>query len=219
VPDPRRCQGRAYRGRTDIVLSMPNRAIYLLVVEGFADWEPAHAVAELRRHGGYRVETVGLNRDPVISMGGLRITPSRTIDELDINDVAAFILPGGDRWENMPIEAELESALKQLDARKIPIAAICAATVAISRVGLLRGRQHTSNGLSYLQSHVPDYNESQNYVAAPAVRDRGLITASGLGDIEFARELFEELNVLSAGDRELWARMFRTAQLPKEGGA
>ena len=198
---------------------MPNRAIYLLVVEGFADWEPAHAVAELRRHGGYRVETVGLDRNPVISMGGLRVTPSRTIDELDINDVAAFILPGGDRWENMPIEAELESALKQLDARKVPIAAICAATVAISRVGLLRGRQHTSNGLNYLQSRVPDYNEAQNYVAAPAVRDRGLITASGLGDIEFARELFEELNVLSGGDRELWARMFRTAQLPKEGGA
>jgi putative intracellular protease/amidase len=198
---------------------MPNRAIYLLVVEGFADWEPAHAVAELRRHGGYRVETVGLNRDPVISMGGLRITPSRTIDELDINDVAAFILPGGDRWENMPMEAELESELKQLDARKVSIAAICAATVAISRAGLLHGRQHTSNGLSYLQSHVPDYNESQNYVEAPAVRDRGLITASGLGDIEFARELLEELNVLSAGDRELWARMFRTAQLPKEGEA
>ena len=198
---------------------MPNRAIYLLVVEGFADWEPAHAVAELRRHGGYRVETVGLDRNPVISMGGLRVTPSRTIDELDINDVAAFILPGGDRWENMSMEAELELALKQLDARNIPIAAICAATVAISRVGLLRGRRHTSNGLNYLQLHVPDYNEAQNYVAAPAVRDRGLITASGLGDIEFARELFEELNVLSAGDRELWARMFRTAQLPKEGGA
>jgi putative intracellular protease/amidase len=198
---------------------MPNRAIYLLVVEGFADWEPAHAVAELRRLGGYRVETVGLDRNPVISMGGLQIIPSRKIDELDLNDVAAFILPGGDRWENMPVEAELESALKQLDARKVPIAAICAATVAISRVGLLRGRQHTSNGLSYLQSHVPDYNEAQNYVAAPAVRDRGLITASGLGDIEFARELFEELNVLSGDDRELWARMFRTAQLPKEGGA
>src|SRR2546430_14776546 len=71
---------------------MPNRAIYLLVVEGFADWEPAHAVAELRRHGRYRAETVGLDRNPVISMGGLRITPSRTIDELDINDVAVFCL-------------------------------------------------------------------------------------------------------------------------------
>src|SRR5438874_2022362 len=152
---------------------MPNRAIYLLVVEGFADWEPAHAVAELRRHGGYRVETIGLDRNPVISMGGLRITPSRTIDELDINDVAAFILPGGERWENMPVEAELESALKQLDARKVPIAAICAATVAISRLGLLRVRQLTSNGLSYLQLHVPDYHEAEEYVAASEVRSCG----------------------------------------------
>ena len=29
--------------------TVPEKAIYLLVVEGFADWEPAHAVAELRR--------------------------------------------------------------------------------------------------------------------------------------------------------------------------
>src|SRR5437870_13445287 len=147
-------------------------------------------------------------------MGGLRITPSRTIDELDINDVAAFILPGGDRWENMPMEAELELALKQLDARKVPIAAICAATVAISRVGLLHGRQHTSNGLRYLQSHVPDYDEAQNYVEAPVVRDRGLITSSGLVDIDFLQELIDYFNMLSAFDRDLSAMMFRTSHLP-----
>lgn len=188
----------------------------MLVLDGFADWEAAHAIAELRRHGGYRVETVGLTRDPVVSMGGLRVTPSRTVGEIETKDVAVFILPGGDRWEKMPMEVELESALKRLDARKVPIAAICAATVAIARVGLLRKRQHTSNGLKYLQSHVPGYNEGQNYVQAPAVRDRGLITAGGLADIEFARELFEELDVLSPGDRAIWADTFRNARLPNE---
>jgi putative intracellular protease/amidase len=194
---------------------MPDKAVYLLVVDGFADWEPAHAIAELRRHGGYRVESVGLTRDVVVSMGGLRITPSRTIDEVDPNDVAVFILPGGDRWETMAIEAELASALKRLDARKIPIAAICGATVAMARLGLLRGRKHTSNALKYLQSHVPEYSDAQNYVDAPAVRDRGLITASGLADVEFARELFEELGVLSPTDRGVWANIFRSARLPK----
>jgi putative intracellular protease/amidase len=193
---------------------MPDKAVYLLVVDGFADWEPAHAVAELRRHGGYRVEVVGLTRDLVVSMGGLQVMPSRAVAEIEPNDVAVFILPGGDRWETMAIEVELESALKRLDAQKVPIAAICAATVAIARIGLLRDRQHTSNGLKYLQSHVPGYDEAQNYVEAPAVRDRGLITASGLADVEFARELFEELDVLSPGDRALWADMFRKAQLP-----
>jgi putative intracellular protease/amidase len=198
---------------------MPDKAVYLLVVDGFADWEAAHAIAELRRHGGYRVVSVGLTRDPVISMGGLRVLPSCTVEEIDPKEVAVFILPGGDRWETEPMESELASALKRLDAQTVPIAAICAATVAIARIGLLRGRRHTSNGLKYLQSHVPEYREAGNYVEAPAVRDRGLITASGLADVEFARELFEELGVLSANDRAVWADIFRNARLPDETGA
>ena len=147
-------------------------------------------------------------------MGGIRVLPSTTVSEVDPADVAVFVLPGGDRWERDPVEVEIETLLKRLDAEQVPIAAICGATVAISRIGLLRGRRHTSNGLDYLRSHVPGYTEAANYVDAPAVRDRGLITASGLADVEFARELFEELDVLSADDRAAWAQIFRSARLP-----
>jgi putative intracellular protease/amidase len=194
---------------------VPGKAVYLLLVEGFADWEPAHAIAELRRSGQYRVESVGLTAAPVQSMGGLRILPSIIVNDVDPTDVAAFILPGGDRWESSPVEPEVERVLTRLDAHRVPIAAICAATVAISRLGLLRGRRHTSNGLEYLRAHVPGYAEAANYVDRPAVRVRGLITASGLGDVEFARELFEELGVLTSEDREAWATIFRTARLPE----
>jgi putative intracellular protease/amidase len=194
---------------------MPEKAVYLLVVEGFADWEPAHAVAELRRHGQYRVETVGLTSLPVRSMGGIHVLPSTTVTDVDPADVAAFILPGGDRWESSPVEPEIEQLLRRLDAQGVPIAAICAATVAISRLGLLGGRRHTSNGLEYLRSHVPGYSESANYLDIPSVRDRGLITASGLGAVEFARELFEELNVFTVEDRAAWATIFRSGRLPK----
>ena len=193
---------------------MPDKAVYLLVVEGFADWEPAHAVAELRRNGNYRVESVGLTQDPVVSMGGIRVLPSKTVGDVDAADVAVFILPGGDRWEQVPIEPEIEALLKRLDGQAIPIAAICGATVAVAKMGLLRGRRHTSNGLEYLRGHVPDYAEAENYQDATAVRDRGLITASGLGDVEFARELFEELGVLSPADRAAWAQIFRSAHMP-----
>jgi len=197
---------------------MPDKAVHLLVVDGYADWEPAHAVAELRRHGGYMIETVGWSREPVRSMGGLSIMPSRTVAEVKPSDVAVFIVPGGDRWEKNGVEPEIEAALKGLDAADVPIAAICGATVAIGRLGLLRGRRHTSNGLDYLRSHVPGYAEAANYEDVPAVRDRGLITASGLADVEFARELFEELNVLTPEDRASWATIFRSARLP-EGAA
>jgi len=197
---------------------MPEKAVYLLVFDGFADWEPAHAVAELRRTGHYRVEAAGLTAAAVESMGGIRVLPSTTVTEVDPADVAVFILPGGDRWESLPVEPEIEQLLNRLDAQRVPIAAICGATVAIGRLGLLRGRRHTSNGLDYLRSHVPGYAEAANYEDVPAVRDRGLITASGLADVEFARELFEELNVLTPEDRASWATIFRSARLP-EGAA
>jgi putative intracellular protease/amidase len=213
--------GIAHGGReltSGVEKQAPERAVYLLVVDGFADWEPAHAVAELRRNGSYRIETIGLSSSPVESMGGVRVLPSKTLRDVDPADVAVLILPGGDRWEASPVEPELEHLLRRLDSLGTPIAAICAATVAIARIGLLRGRRHTSNGLEYLRDNVAGYAEAANYIDAPAVRDRHLITASGLGDVEFARELFEELDVLSAEDRSMWATIFRSGRLPERRG-
>jgi putative intracellular protease/amidase len=192
---------------------MPEKAVYLLVVEGFADWEAAHAVAELGRHG-YRVESVGLTTSPVRSMGNIAVLPSKAVQDVDIADVAVLILPGGDRWERQAIEPELAALLRGLDAADVPVAAICGATVAVARLGLLRGRRHTSNGIDYLRTHVPDYADAGTYVDAPAVRDRRLITASGLGDVEFARELFEELEVMEPEMRALWTHAFRSGRMP-----
>jgi len=193
---------------------MPDSAVHLLVVPGFADWEPAHALAELRREGGYRVETVGLTRDPVESMGGLRVMPTRTLDEVAPGDVAVFILPGGDRWEREPLEPELVALLTRLDDHRVPLAAICGATVGLARASLLRGRRHTSNGLAYLREQVPGYREDAGYVDAPAVRDGTLITANGLADVEFAAEIMAVLGVLTEADRAEWSRIFRSGILP-----
>ena len=193
---------------------MPTKAVYLFVFRGFADWEAAHAIAELRRHGGYRVEVVGLSADPVESMGGVMVQPSQVLTEVELGDVAVFILPGGDRWEKASPEAELVRLLNALDVSRVPIAAICAATTVVIRTGLLRGRNHTSNGLSYLFAQVPEYSDAATYVDAPAVRDRGLITASGLSDVEFAAEIMAELGVLSDTERDQWTKLFRSGRVP-----
>jgi hypothetical protein len=49
---------------------MAQSAIHVLIFDGFADWEPAHALAELRRSGKRDVVTVGFDSKPVLSMGG-----------------------------------------------------------------------------------------------------------------------------------------------------
>ena len=42
---------------------------YLLVRAGYADWEPASALAELRRTFGFSVKTIGMTSETVVSMG------------------------------------------------------------------------------------------------------------------------------------------------------
>src|SRR5919199_695561 len=49
-----------------------NPAVHVVVFDGFADWEPAYALAELTRSGGLEVVAAGFTRDAVRSMGGLR---------------------------------------------------------------------------------------------------------------------------------------------------
>jgi len=56
------------------------------------------------------------------------------------------------------------------------------------------------------------------YVDTLAVRDRRIITASGLGATEFAREVFEELGVFSAEDRGLWPHVFKHGRFPPPSG-
>jgi putative intracellular protease/amidase len=188
-------------------------AVHTLIFEGFADWEPAFALAELRRSGGLDVVTVGFTEAPVRSMGGLRVVPDRSLAGLTPAAVRLLLLPGGDLWEGAYPHAQLGPVLTDLHWAGVPIAAICGATWAVARAGLLNDRAHTSNGRAYLE-RAPGYAGGSRYVDALAVRDCGLITASGLGPTEFAREIFEELEIFTAADLALWYQLFKHGRHP-----
>lgn len=193
--------------------------VHVLVFDGFADWEPAHALAELRRWGHHDVVAVGFQRAAVTSMGGLRVLPDCTVPDVQGEGVRILIVPGGDLWEREDAypRAEFERLLARVIAAGRPIAAICGATVALARAGVLDERRHTSNGPRYLSESVPAYRGRTRYEATLAVRDRGVITASGLGAVDFAREIFAELGLFSAADEALWFDMFKHGKLPAEG--
>jgi putative intracellular protease/amidase len=193
---------------------MSNATVHCLVFDGFADWEPAYALAEVRRSGGLAVTTVGFTSSPVTSMGGLRVLPDRALPEIRPDQVRLLLLPGGDLWEGSYPREPLEEVLHSLDRSRVPIAGICGATLALARAGLLDDRAHTSNALDYLTGLATEYQGADRYVDALAVRDRHLITASGLGSTEFAREIFEELEVFTPSDRALWYQVFKSGRVP-----
>jgi putative intracellular protease/amidase len=186
---------------------------YLLVFDGLADWEPAHALCEINKSGKFDVVTAGFSTSPVSTMGGLKLTPDATIDNLDESAARILILPGGDLWEKKSNQ-QLKALLCRLHQRNVPIAAICAATLEIARAGLTRGVRHTSNAREYLQAMVPDYQDSDWYVDHLAVADKYIITASGLGSLEFAREVIRQLNLYSEADTQLWFEMFKRGVMP-----
>ena len=189
-------------------------AIHVLVFDGLADWEAGHALAELRRSGGLEVVAVGFAADEVTTMGGLRILPDLALSAIVPSDVRLLLLPGGDLWEGEYPRAALDALLSTLTEKGIPVAAICGATLALARVSLLDNRRHTSNAPEYLAQHAASYKGRRFYVPELAIRDRGVITASGLGCVEFAREIFEELGVLGPEDRSQWFEMFKHGKVP-----
>jgi len=190
-------------------------AIHVVIFDGFADWEPAYALAELRRWGKRTVRTVGFTSTPVVSMGGMRVAPDLTLDTVEIDDVELLLLPGGDLWEGGTYpHAPLEALITRLVELDRPVAAICAGTLALGRAGVLDTRQHTSNMRDYLPMHVRNYVGASHYVEAPAVRDQHVITATGLAPVDFARQIFVELRIFNAADEALWYTMFRHGRLP-----
>jgi putative intracellular protease/amidase len=195
---------------------MTARGIAVLVFDGFADWEPAFALTGLRRWGGRSVTAVGYDPRPITSMGGLHVQPDGVLEDITPATTDLLILPGGDAWTDAYPASRLEDLLTALSAGRVTIAAICAATVAVARAGLLHGRRHTSNGATFLGRYAPGYETAELYTDALAVTDRGVITASGLGAIEFANEIFSALGVLTESDRRLYLAMYRGGQPPPE---
>jgi putative intracellular protease/amidase len=100
----------------------------LLVFDGLADWEPAHAFCQITKSDKFEVVTAGLSRRTITSMAGLKIVPDLTLDEVNPAETACFMLPGGDMWQE-PSHHGVEDLLHQLHERNVLIGAICAATL------------------------------------------------------------------------------------------
>jgi putative intracellular protease/amidase len=186
---------------------------YVFVFDGLADWEPALALCEIRKSGKYEVLTAGHSRKPVVTMGGLKVEVDAGIEEVEPQDTAIFLLPGGDRWEKGR-DQKVDEFLRRMHAEKVLIGAICGATLEIARAGLTRGVRHTSNAKSYLKDMVPEYKDERLYVEELAVTDQKIITASGLGSVEFAREVIRELKIYSDADTQMWFEMFKSGVIP-----
>ncbi|MET7413814.1 DJ-1/PfpI family protein [Streptomyces rubiginosohelvolus] len=185
--------------------------VHLAVYDTFADWETGYATAHLTQNG-YTVRTVGLSREPVTTMGGLRVQPDLALDELRPQDSALLILTGAAGWDTGETLAPFARAARTFLDAGVPVAAICGATAGLAREGLLDDRAHTSAVSFYLAA--TGYAGGERYVEVDAVTDAGadgtgrLITAGPTEPVAFAREVFGLLGVYDAKKLDAWYRLF-----------
>lgn len=191
---------------------METQTVHLFVLDTMADWETGYAIAGINQPmfqanpGRYVVRTVGPTRDAVRTLGGVTILPDLALDELSPEESAMLILPGATAWEQGEHGAAVKMAGRFLEAG-VPVAAICGATAGLAAHGVLDARPHTSNAAEYL-AMVPGYAGGAHYVAEPAVRDTTLITASAMAPIDFARRIFEALELYAPPVLSAWYALY-----------
>jgi putative intracellular protease/amidase len=186
--------------------------VHLLLLEGSSDWEPGYAVAGINQQmfqaqpGRYAVRTVGVSREPIRTIGGVRILPDLALEEVDPRASAMLIMVGATAWDESEQPLPVTKAAEYL-AQGTPVAAICGATLGLAKGGMLNDRPHTSNAREYLQG-AAGYRGGGQYVDAPAVRDGDLITASGIAPIDFARCIFERLELYTPPVLQAWYDLY-----------
>lgn len=187
---------------------MKKKNICVFLFDGYSDWEISYFAPEINKSGRFDIIYFSGNGASVHSMGGLCVTPTKSLADLDMNAVDMLVLPGGAAWEK-GLNREVEKLTAELFAKGKPIAAICAATTFLAQMGLLDDLKHTSNDLDYPKSVAPAYRGTENYRNALAVTDKNIITANGIAPVEFAREIFALIGLYDTDALENWFQLFK----------
>ncbi|MCH1864965.1 DJ-1/PfpI family protein [Nocardioides sp. CFH 31398] len=180
--------------------------LHLALIDTLADWEIGFLTAHLTHGGGdVRVATVSLDGGPVTTMGGLRVAADLALADLRPEDSAMLVLPGGETWESGDGDGFVDAARALLGAG-VPVAAICGAVWALAVGGLLDDRRHTGNDPGWLAAS--GYGGAALYVDAPAVSDRGVVTATAVAPAHFAAEVFRTLGSHPEPMVDSWLKLY-----------
>ncbi len=161
---------------------------YVMLYEGFVNFEVVLSMYLLKTAG--EIVTVALSKEPIKSSEGLTVLPDVLVSEVTLTEDDVFLIPGGD-----PDELDGEEAFYQLirqgDAAKTLLAAICAAPTHFVKAGVLEDREYTT---SMPHDHDSPFNPDL-YVNQNVVVDEHIVTAQPSGYAEFGIVLGQLMDI------------------------
>lgn len=164
--------------------------VYMFIADGFECVEALAPIDVMNRAGvELKRVAVGGSLDVCSSHGLVMLKCDMLIEDADLSDGDAIILPGGNPGYINLRSSELVRELVRTyyDSGRL-VAAICGAPTVLAKAGVAHGCRVTCH--SSVVAEMGDYN----YIGGSVVEDGNVVTGAGAGvSVEFALKVVERL--------------------------
>ena len=175
------------------------KKVLCLIYPNFSLYEITALTSTLALSFDITIDYVSSDDSIVISEDGLPCQPTKTLDQICIEEYSCVILPGMVNIGPALQDEKLISFLRDLGEQDILIAAISSAPLLLAKAGLLKDTKFTGG----IWQNFFDYFEflpRQNFQPKLVVQDKQIITAIGFAHQEFARKVILSLGLAENTD-------------------
>ena len=175
------------------------KKVLCIIYPNFSLYEITTLTSTLALSFGVTIDYVASEHSIVISEDGLPCQPTKTLDQIRIEEYSCVILPGMVNIGPALQDEKLISFLRELVKQEILIAAISSAPLLLAKAGLLKDTKFTGG----IWQNFFDYFEflpRENFQPKVVVQDKQIITAIGFAHQEFARKVILSLGLAENTD-------------------
>ena len=175
------------------------KKVLCLIYPNFSLYEITALTSTLALSFDIAIDYVSSDDSIVISEDGMPCQPTKTLDQICIEEYSCVILPGMVNIGPALQDEKLISFLRDLGEQDILIAAISSAPLLLAKAGLLKDTKFTGG----IWQNFFDYFEflpRENFQPKVLVQDKQIITAIGFAHQEFARKVILSLGLAENTD-------------------
>ena len=175
------------------------KKVLCVIYPNFSLYEIASLTSTLALSFNITIDYAASDHSIVVSEDGLPCQPTKTLDQIRIEEYSCVIFPGMVNIGPALLDEKLISFLRNLGEQDILIAAISSAPLLLAKAGLLNDTKFTGG----IWQNFFDYFEflpRENFQPKVLVQDKQIITAIGFAHQEFARKVILSLGLAENTD-------------------
>ena len=175
------------------------KKVLCIIYPNFSLYEITALTSTLALSFDITIDYVASDHLMVVSEDGLPCQPTKTLDQICIEEYSCIILPGMVNIGPALQDEKLNSFLRELGEQDILIAAISSAPILLAKAGLLNDTKFTGG----IWQNFFDYFEflpRENFKAQAVLQDKNIITAVGFAHQSFARKVLLSLGLVDNAD-------------------